>query len=199
MKEKKLCVNCGKPLDRDGVLCEKCREQHMMNARETREFFKQHSLCPRCGKHKLIGDEKICFECSAKGYESSMRSRQKNGAEHYNRLHAEWDKKERARRKENGLCLRCGKRKADYGYKTCGICREKIRNQKRKQYVSKDREGWIKNGLCFFCGEPVKDGYKVCEKHYQMNLEKLNDVRCREATEKIKKQNEKFFKQSRKE
>lgn len=193
MKKKSLCINCNQPLDREGVLCEKCRKQHTANSREVREFYKQYGLCPRCGKNKLIGDEKNCLECSANGYEQTMRNRREKGVEHYNKLHAEWERKERVKREENHLCVRCGKRKADYGYKTCGICREKIRNYKRKQTVSSKRKEWEENGGCFFCGEPVKTGYKVCEKHYQINLEKLNNPKCKEASEKIKKDNNKFF------
>lgn len=193
MKKKSLCVNCGKPLDRKGVLCEKCREHHTENTRQTREFYKQYGLCPRCGKNKLFGDEKSCLECAANAYEKIMKKRREKGIEHYNKLHSEWEKKERAKREENGLCVRCGKRKADVGYKTCGICREKIRNYKRKQIVSVKRDEWEANGGCFFCGEPVKTGYKVCEKHYQMNIEKLNNDNAKEATERMKKDNKIFY------
>lgn len=193
MKKNSLCVNCGKPLDRVGSLCEKCREQHTANSREVREFYKQHGLCPRCGKNKLIGDEKNCLECSAYGYEVTMRSRRSKGVEHYNKAHADWARKEHAKRLENGICTRCGKRKADYGYKTCGICREKMRNQKRKKSIGTKRNEWVEKGLCYFCGEPVKPGYKVCEKHYQTALESLDNPKCKEATAKMKKDNNKFF------
>ena len=72
-------------------------------------------------------------------------------------------------------------RKADYGYKTCGICREKIRNYKRIKYGKPDRSERYKQGLCYFCDNPIKDGYKVCEKHYKMNVEKSHSQKAKEA------------------
>lgn len=186
-KEAGLCVLCGKKLDRKGIRCISCNDKMNKYHRETRAWRLEHRICPRCGKNDLFGDEKSCPECSAKEYERAMRSRENGGTEHYNSVHAKWDKKERIRREENGLCKRCGKMKADYGYKTCGICREKGRNYKRVKYMSTKKKEWEENGLCYFCGETVKKGYKICEKHYQMCLEKLNNPKCKEATRKMKK------------
>lgn len=192
LKEKGLCVNCRNPLEREGVLCDECKKQHASEMRKTREFYKQYGLCPRCGKNKLFGDEKVCLECSAKGYAYSMKNRRKKGKENYNKYQAELSRKTYKMRNENGICTRCGKKNADYGYKTCGICREKLRKYRRENYVHKQDE-WVKNGLCFFCGDAVKKGYKVCEKHYAINLKNLNNPKCKEATEKIKKSNNIFY------
>lgn len=85
------------------------------------------------------------------------------------------------------ICPRCGKRKADYGFKTCGICREKIRNQKKRLTFSNKRDNRVKNGLCFFCDSPVKEGYKVCEKHYEMNVQKARSKKAKEARNKLEK------------
>ena len=88
-----------------------------------------------------------------------------------------------------GICTRCKKRKADYGYKTCKTCRVKQNNTRRKRkeniranngYVPRHERYTI--GLCMSCDNPIKPGYKVCEEHYQMNVknarsEKLNKFR----------------------
>ncbi len=135
----------------------------------------------------LVGDEKICLECSAKDYAITMRSRERIGREHYNQIHAKWAKNEHQRRIEQGICTRCGKRKADSGYKTCGICRAKKREYKRIKYGKPIQSDRIEQGICYFCDNPVKIGYKVCEKHYQINLQNLDNDKCRKATEEFKK------------
>ena len=33
------------------------------------------------------------------------------------------------------------------------------------------KDVYKRQGKCFFCGEPVKKGYKVCEKHWKSNCE----------------------------
>ena len=63
-----LCTDCGKEIEpeRKGkTTCEACKEKNTKEAQETREFRRMLGLCPRCGKNKLIGDEKNCPECRA--------------------------------------------------------------------------------------------------------------------------------------
>ena len=184
-KEQGLCLKCGNPLDRGGTYCTECRKIINEDLQKTRNWYQTHGICPRCGKNDLFGDEKVCPECSAKGYSLAMKSRERLGKEHYNKNHAEWSKKEHHRRIEQGICTRCGKRNADYGYKTCGICREKTRNFKRIKYGKPDRNERYKQGLCYFCDNPIKNGYKVCEKHYQMNVEKANSNKAKDARKEL--------------
>lgn len=186
-------MKCGKPLDRDGAYCADCRKYLTKQNTLARYWYQEHGICPRCGKNELFGDEKVCVECNAKAYEITMRSREKLGKEHYNSKHSEWARNEHQRRIAEGICTRCGKRKAGGGYKTCGICRSKTRNYKRIKYGKPDRGERYEQGLCYFCDNSVKDGYKVCEKHYRMNIEKLNSEKCSKATEDIKKDMKKYF------
>lgn len=125
------------------------------------------------------------------------KRRTEEGRLEYNKNHASWAKKEYNRRLQEGMCGRCGKRKSDDGYKSCSICRIRERNRKREREQKKNnrpgREDRVRLGLCFFCDEKVKEGYKVCEKHYQSCLEKLDNEKTREAREKMKKTNKMFF------
>lgn len=178
-----LCVNCGKPLDREGYLCISCNNNKNLNNRLERKYYQENHVCPNCRKNSILGDEKICPECLAKESERSMNNRNR---EHYNLIHREWSKIEYERRKENGICTRCGKRNADYNFFTCGICRNKDRQRKRIRYGKPDRRERYKIGLCYFCNNPIKDGYKVCEKHYQMNIEKARNEASNMARNKIK-------------
>ncbi len=129
------------------------------------EFYQGIGICPRCRKNKLYGSEKQCPGCSADMYVSVMRNREK---EHYNQTHREWGRKAYQNRKEKGICTRCGKRKPDNGFLTCGICRKKGRDYRYTKEGKPGRMERVINGLCYFCGNPVKKGYKVCEKHYRM-------------------------------
>ena len=184
-KEQGLCLKCGNPLDKEGTYCTECRKIINEDLQKTRNWYQTHGICPRCRKNKLFGDEKTCPECSAKAYEYAMRSRERLGKEYYNMQQAELHKNQHHKRIELGICTRCGKRKADSGYKTCGICRAKTRNYKRIKYEKPDRSERWKQGLCYFCDNPIKDGYKVCEKHYQMNVEKSNSSKAKEARKEL--------------
>ena len=184
-KEQGLCLKCGNSLDRRGIYCAECRKDINENLQKTREWYQMHGICPRCRKNNLFGDEKVCPECSAKSYEYAMRSRDRLGKEHYNLQQAELHKSQHHKRIELGICTRCGKREADSGYKTCGICRAKTRNYKRIKYGKPSRSERYKQGLCYFCDNPIKEGYKVCEKHYQMNVEKSNSSKAKEARKEL--------------
>ncbi len=133
-----------------------------------------------------MGGEKVCPECNAEFANRAAKMREEN-REEYNEKQRIIHKNTYNIRKEQGICTRCGKRKADVGYKTCSIYRAKIREYKRVKYGKPDRSDRFEQGLCYFCDSPIKEGYKVCEKHHQMNLEKLDNEKCRKATEEIKK------------
>ena len=181
-----LCIDCGTELDRDGVRCVKCNTKHNEKNNADRKWYIENGICPVCRDNFLFGDEKVCLECGASKYAETMKSRERLGKEHYNKVHREWSKRTHHEMIQKGICTRCRKRKADYGYKTCGICREKGRKYKRVKYGKPDRSERCKHGLCYFCDNPIKDGYKVCEKHYQMNVEKSLSQKAKEARRELK-------------
>ena len=180
-----LCIDCGTELDRDGVRCVKCNTKHNEKNNADRKWYIENGICPVCRDNFLFGDEKVCLECGASKYAETMKSRERLGKEHYNKVHREWSKRTHHEMIQKGICTRCRKRKADYGYKTCGICREKGRKYKRLKYGKPDRSERYKHGLCYFCDNPIKDGYKVCEKHYQMNVEKSLSQKAKEVRREL--------------
>lgn len=191
-KQKGVCWQCGKEKDRDGCYCYSCLEKKRANERETKIFLKNIGICPSCGKNRLCGEEKQCVECRAKGAERSARIRAERGEE-YLKEHRQYGRMLYDRRIKNGVCPRCGKVPDDPRYKMCSACRVKKREQSMARNGQKDRRARTDMGICYFCNLPVKSGYKVCEKHYQMNLEHLNNSKCKEARERIKQNNKKFF------
>ena len=176
-KSNGLCINCGSPLDRVGLRCKKCCEKRNKWTREHRQWYLSHKICPRCGKNDLMGDETICPECRAKEVNNSLKNRDR---ETYNAYHNQWAKSAYQKRKESGICTRCGKRKATHGYVTCAICRHRDNEKRKIRLGTSDRREHVEKGLCFFCDNPVKEGYKVCEKHYWMNIE--NAAKGRETS-----------------
>jgi hypothetical protein len=81
-------------------------------------------------------------------------------------------RKQKQKYQENrakGLCG-CGKPATD-GYKTCTTCRMKARldaAKRRRRKGIEPRKMWLDVGKCWSCGAPVKEGYKLCEKHYNL-------------------------------
>lgn len=179
-KSNGLCIDCGNPLDREGLRCKKCCEKRSKWEREHRQWYLSHKICPRCGKNDLMGDETICPECMAKSVNNSLKNREKD---EYNVYQRNWSKSTYQKRKESGICTRCGKRKATQGLTTCAMCRARDNETRRIRKGFSDRSDRSKIGLCYFCDNPVKKGYKVCEKHYQMNIEKAEKGRQTQAAQ----------------
>lgn len=179
-KSNGLCIDCGNPLDREGLRCKKCCEKRSKWEREHRQWYLSHKICPRCGKNDLMGDETICPECRAKSVNNSLKNREKD---EYNVYQRNWSKSTYQKRKEAGICTRCGKRKATQGLTTCAMCRARDNETRRIRKGFSDRSDRSKIGLCYFCDNPVKKGYKVCEKHYQMNIEKAEKGRQTQAAQ----------------
>ena len=179
-----LCVNCGKPMDREGTRCKECREKINKWNKENREWYLSHRICPRCKKNDLMGDETICPECRAKEINTTLKNRKKD---EYNAYQRKLSKSIYQKRKESGICTRCGKRKATQGFTTCAMCRERDNETRRIRKGTSERSDRESRGLCFFCNNPVKKGYKVCEYHYQINLNNLSKAReTNESQEYIK-------------
>lgn len=104
--------------------------------------------------------------------------------------HSEYMRERRKWFKEHKCCTECGEQDAYTlgGRSMCYECNKKRRiyqgytsdidslsfskmRKDRKDYNKIPREQFIKRGMCYLCGKPVKEGYKVCEKHYQHMLD----------------------------
>lgn len=155
-----MCPRCGKPLDREGYYCSECLEKVRVYHRENREFYRKNHLCTECGKNSVPEEERICPECRAKRAnlrKSHTDEQKKMFREKQNSLYME--------RVEQGICTRCGKRKAISGKKKCGICLAKDAEIHRKKYADRPniREYRKKNHLCYFCGNPIDIPHKnIC-------------------------------------
>ena len=98
-----------------------------------REFLQSLSLCPVCGKEKLMGDEKECLMCRAYKYGKLYRFRLE---------HPNYAKEHRMntyyKHVENHECTNCGvKLEDDYKYKMCEKCLRRARNNLRRSRQSR--------------------------------------------------------------
>ncbi len=176
-RAEKLCLWCGKPLDRDGVLCQACAEKSRTRTKAYKEYYLNMGICPYCRKRKLTPGYKSCVVCRENKALRRMKSKDPEKA----KQRSIYRKSKRAERIDQGLCTVCGKRKAEQGFKTCPECR---RNQKKYRhiYVSKyqlsDRALWVSQGRCEHCGSyDLQEGTKLCKKHYMMSCEALAKAR----------------------
>lgn len=139
--------------------------------REIRAYYRSIKLCPECKTNKLFGDEKTCIECRAESANKKLEYNREN-RELVNANQRRTSKIRYENDLANGICYRCRKRKALEGQGRCGICRERDNERRRaKNYKPYKRKERYLQGLCYFCDNEIKDGYKVCEKHYQMCCE----------------------------
>lgn len=138
-----------------------------------REFYLSLHICPVCMRNELYGDEHACPECRAR--DAEYHAKQYDDPENRKRLiqsSTESKKKRKQLRREQGLCIECGKRKPREGIATCSICRARINKRKRENYQGATlRKEWVANGKCFHCGAECEKGYKVCKEHHQMYID----------------------------
>lgn len=128
--------------------------------------YKRLHLCVWCGKQDartLIG-KIYCFECNEKHIKHEKeRLKDPEVRAKVNAL----QRKRTQSRKEQGLCINCGKRKALTGKSYCERCAIKIRERslkKRRENGQKDRNEEVYKGNCYICFAPAAPGYKLCEK-----------------------------------
>ena len=158
------CPKCGKEKDRQGYYCTACLAKHNEYLRENRAFWRTHHICPECGKERLFGTEKTCITCRQKQYEWKQKNKkpltdeQKANMRNYGRsVYKE--------RSEQGICTRCGKRKAAPGRKKCKLCLEKDAEKHRlSPSVIPKMEYKEEKHLCRYCRSPLENGSgkKVC-------------------------------------
>lgn len=154
-KQNGECPRCGKPLDRDGHYCKKCLEKYIEYQRENRKFYREHHLCVVCGKIRVPKGERICPECRAKN--ANRRKLSEEQRIKANENHKKSQKLIYMQRAENGICTRCGKRKAAPGKKKCEICLQKDAEVHRRKNMCgiNIREYRKENRLCYFCGNLI--------------------------------------------
>jgi len=154
--------------------------------REIYQFYKSKGICVYCHHEYAMINQTACPECVEKRAEQK-RSRDKdprNKDPQRRAMRNLSDKQRRQRYSEAGICVKCGAHKALPDHNTCFECFTKSRRYEKRKYEKKGkykgRDLFIEQGLCFICGAPIKEGHKLCEKHYEIaanNMRNLNKRR----------------------
>lgn len=137
------------------VMCEECAKKDNERTKENRKALINIGICPRCGKNKLWGDEKMCLECKEKMYEYNKTHRTKSH-KNYNKI-----------RKDNGMCIKCGKNAPVPGKTKCALCAQRERTRAREYRMRKgievDRWERPAYGKCYICGAEITSG-RICKR-----------------------------------
>ena len=177
-REERLCLWCGKPLDREGVLCRACADKDKERSKANKEYYLQIGICPLCRKRKVDVGYKSCLACREK---ISLKNKENRQDPEKRAQILERAKEKRQKRIDSGLCTICGKNKPENGYRTCEACRKKHRRY-RKIFITKyqlsDRALWKDQGKCARCGADEQyNGFSLCRKCYEQSTEALERAR----------------------
>lgn len=147
-----------------------------MTGKELREHYLSHGICPHCGCNDLQKGYKLCLECRMKDIE---RQRKKVRTDEQRKKNADTQKRLAAKRKADGICVRCGKRNAD-GFTHCAICRAK-KAAKQREYNR--RQGMMPielrgEGYCTRCYKPTEG--KLCSECYAKLVQQAAYMRSKQ-------------------
>ena len=86
--------------------------------REMYWWYRDHGICVYCKKAYAEPARSRCRFCARK--QNARAARKDPGHVAHNATMKAW----RAQKRAEGMCSRCGQRKATEGYKSCASCRE---------------------------------------------------------------------------
>ena len=104
-------------------------------------WYKSHGICPRCGQENAAKGRVYCLNCLDKEAVSTMIYRTTHNTKEKNKEYCSMRYKNAI---ENGMCVRCFKRKARQGKTSCQLCFNKVRDKQAIYQRLKRME--IKNG-----------------------------------------------------
>lgn len=160
-KAKGLCAICGKrPPVNNKIRCQECIDYMV----ERTEWLESHGICHTCGNEIVKEGCKQCRRCLANNNVARIEYKPETADQKTKRSIK--GKSLYNKRKEQGLCTRCGQRKPADGKLKCGICLAKDSSiHKNSAY----KKGSIPTELrgdglyCYHCCQPKCNGTKVCE------------------------------------
>lgn len=154
--------------------------------RERYQLFRKLHVCASCKQQDALtmAGRVYCTECAEK------RLRYKNNRyandPHYREMLKEQKRNRDQYRRENNLCLECGKPLPEAcGYLICYGCRARRREQsreKRRKAGSIPFDMLGANGMCKKCGrEPALPGKKLGKRCYESCIRHLENMRKKKA------------------
>ena len=122
------------------------------------QWYKENGICVQCLRYDASPGKVRCEVCLAKNAEVARKRREKMQSV----SQAERHKMLRESRKEQGLCIWCGKPKSRYSSVFCTDCRIKNQhnNNARKTGISRSERPLY--GMCYRCGKSILPGNRLC-------------------------------------
>lgn len=132
------------------------------------DWYKSNGICIQCLQYDASPGKVRCEVCLAKNAEGARRYRAKMQSV----SRAEKSRKLRESRKEQGLCIWCGKPRSNYSSVFCPDCRLKNqhKNDARKGISRSERPAY---GMCYRCGNDILPGEKLCQKCKMQSIANL--------------------------
>ena len=163
-KANHICIRCGKNPTTDNSMCDDCRYKMATYRNETRKFNKEHNICTMCGHEIVYDGYSTCEICREKQKDYSARFYSKeteSQKEERNKKQAEYMRDKREKRKEQGVCVECGKKLCASSKIHC--IEHYLANKKAYKKIEIPREQRVDYGLCYTCGNEIEDKkYKLC-------------------------------------
>lgn len=201
-----ICTKCGKEkADNGSSLCFSCKIKKNNKGRERYATRKTKNLCVFCNAEKPDDGHVLCADCREKRKEQMANNEiAKENQKAYSRELYAW-------RKENGICVECGKNDAWYNHLCCPECIEKQNNrsaksranitEERKQEYNEQQRNSRKslrryredNNLCITCGKPRTVGNYCLECNIK-RLKRNEQQRIKRRIQNTYKVNKKQFK-----
>ena len=132
-------------------------------------WYKLHGICVQCMQYNAAPGRVRCEVCLLTNAEGAKRHRAKMQSV----SQADRSRKLRESRKEQGLCIWCGKPQSSYSRVFCADCRIKNqrRNDARKCGIARSERPAY--GMCYRCGQAISPGEKLCQKCKTQSIAKL--------------------------
>lgn len=167
-------------------------------------WLNEHGICRDCGQRDVEPNTQLCFECAQRKYKKANEYYQKH-KEKIKEQAKERSKKIYEERKENGICVKCGKRKAIKGLTFCIECRAKSKRVKDKRWNNDiNRSERPSYGMCYVCGKKITSNEKLCDiclercRKQMTILNKNPTKKMIEQRTRWKKENQIIFERSKK-
>ena len=154
----------------------KDKEQRDRYAKETYEFRKKRGFCVKCGKNRAFHNFVMCPECIEKDHTryANRAPETEEQREKRNLRRSETYRK----RKENGLCVRCGKKKNGSGTHCAECCIKHKRAKNEWRMRNGLKKGYADAGLCIRCGDQPVEGRNLCKTCLEKQRESARCARC---------------------
>lgn len=181
-----LCVACGNPTE-NGCRCEKCAKKASEYVSDTHKMRKELGCCINCGEPLDKNSKQFCtyhkMEKRMQSQSEYERIKQSDKYSEYRAKQTEYQRQRTELRKENGLCIRCGKREV-LSYRSQRMCRWCLTkaNKEHREWHSNlpifHRSDIIEGVHCKTCCKPVDiPGESQCNRCKENSLKNLKKTR----------------------